>query len=233
MSVLSRLKDIFGAKVEKGLNGLENPKEMLDYSLVKMEEGLQALARNTAEFGTAKKRLEFQRTAFEETIRRYDEQAQKALELDQEDLAKEALTRKLETEARFADVNSKIEQMNAQLDGLAKSQEDLRQKIQNFRIKKEELKALYTASQAQLKVKELLTSAGSEAENIGRTVERTEARIQEMQARAGALDDLVDKGLLTEILSNGQDDIERKLNRLSSNATVEAELAKLKERVAG
>ncbi|MDI6880283.1 MAG: PspA/IM30 family protein [Desulfitobacteriaceae bacterium] len=233
MSVLSRLKDIFGAKVEKGLNGLENPKEMLDYSLVKMEEGLQALARNIAEFGTAKKRLEFQRSAFEETIRRYDEQAQKALELGQEDLAKEALGRKLETQSRLADVNSKIEQMNAQLDGLAKSQEDLRQKIQNFRIKKEELKALYTASQAQLKVKELLTSAGSEAENIGRTVERAEARIQEMQARAGALDDLVDKGLLTEVLSNGQDDIERKLNRLSSNATVEAELAKLKERVAG
>lgn len=233
MGILSRLKDIFGAKMEKGLNSLENPKEMLDYSLVKMEEGLQALAHNATEFGTAKKRLEFQRTAFIETIRRYEEQAQKALELGQEDLAKEALSRKLETEARLADVNSKIEQMNIQLDGLAKSQEDLRQKIQNFRIKKEELKALYSASQAQLKVKELLTSAGSEAENIGRTVERAEARIQEMQARAGALDDLVEKGLLTEVFSNGQDDIEHKLNRLSSDAAVEAELAKLKERMAG
>ncbi|QNB47807.1 PspA/IM30 family protein [Thermanaerosceptrum fracticalcis] len=233
MGIVSRLKNVFGAKLEKGLNALENPKEMLDYSLVKMEEGLHALTRNATELGTAKKRLELQRETLKATIRKYEEQAQKALEFGQEDLAKEALTRKLETEQRITGLDAQIADMNGHLQKIAKSQEELRYKIQNFRSRKEELKAIYAASQAQLKVKELVSSVGLEAESIGRTVERAEARIQEMQAKGKAIDELVDQGLITEVFADTQDDIDRKLKKLNANSAVEAELERLKKGLAG
>lgn len=228
MGITARLKDIFGAKLEKGIEVLEDPKEMLDYSLVKMEDGLQAMLKNAAEFSTAKKRLELQRDTLRESIKKYAEQAEKALGLGQEDLAKEALLRKAEAAQREVDLNAQITKMEEQLQTIARSQEELRRKIQHFRSKKEELKATYEASQAQLKVKELVTSIGSESESIGRTVERAQARIEEMQARVQAIDELEDLGLITDVFADGQDDIERRLKRVSMDASVEDELAKLK-----
>ncbi|KLU61918.1 phage shock protein A [Peptococcaceae bacterium CEB3] len=228
MGITARLKDIFGAKVEKGIEALEDPKEMLDYSLVKMEDGLQAMQKNAAEFSTAKKRLELQRDALRESSKKYAEQAEKALELGQEDLAKEALLRKAEAAQQETELNAQIEKMGEQLQTIARGQEELRRKIQQFRSKKEELKATYEASRAQLKVKELVTSLGSESENIGRTVERAQARIEEMQARVQAIDELEEEGLVTDVLDNGQDEIDRKLKRVSMESAVDEELGRLK-----
>ncbi|MHB1652579.1 MAG: PspA/IM30 family protein [Desulfitobacteriaceae bacterium] len=232
MGVLVRLKNIFGAKMEKSLEVLENPKEMLDYSMVKMEEGLQSLARNVMEFAAAKKRLELQRNALTEVISKYAEQANKALELSQEDLAKEALLKKIEAVQRVEELDSQIKDMDVQLQAIAKSQEELRLKIQSFRSKKEELKAVYAASQAQLKVKELVTFLGAESENIGQTVRRAEARIQDTRARVLAIDELIEQGLITETFADSKDDVDRKLRRISLDSVVEAELAKLKSSIA-
>lgn len=229
MGIVNRLRNVLGAKVEKGLDALENPKEMLEYSLVQMENGLQSLTRNATELGTAKKRLEMQRETLKVTVIKYAEQAQKAVDLAMEDLAKEALKRKLEAEQRIFGLDHQIQELEGQLEKIFQSQDELRYKIQTFRSKKEELKAIYAASQAQLKVKELLTSVGAESENIGRTVERAETKIQDMQARVKAIDELRENGIVTEVFA-GEDDIERKLQHLGRDAAIEAELAKLKNK---
>ena len=228
MGIMLRLKNLLGAKLENGIEVLENPRDMLDYSLVKMENGLQAITKNIVEFGTAKKRVELQRDTLRASICKYAEQAEKALVLGQEDLAKEAVIREVLLEQREIDLTAQIAKMAEQLQAISKSQDDLRREIQNFRSKKEELKATYAASQAQLKVKELVTSIGSESENIGRTVERAQVRIQDMQAKVQAIDELEDQGVITKVFSDGQDDIEHKLKRMSINSAVDAELAKLK-----
>ncbi|WP_206812614.1 PspA/IM30 family protein [Paradesulfitobacterium ferrireducens] len=228
MGLVSRLKNIFEAKVEKGIDALEDPKEMLDYSLTKMEDSLQSMARNAVELGTAKIRVELERNTALETARKYEEQAEKALELGQEDLAKEALLRKVDAESRALELAAHIEKMAEQLQTISKRQDELRNKIRTFRSKKEELKATYAASKAQLKVKELVTTIGSESENIARTVERAEARIQEMQAKVLAVDELEEQGIISEVFADSKDDIERKLKRMSVDSQVELELARLK-----
>ncbi|VBB08900.1 pspa/im30 [Lucifera butyrica] len=229
MDLFNRLKNLLGAKLEKGMDSLESPDEMLDYSLVKMEEGLHAMAANAVQLGTSKKELELQRDTLLKSAGTYEGQSRKALELGQEDLAKEAIQRRLETEQRIKSLDVQIADMDQRLQAVARSQEELKEKIRIFKGKKEELKAVYSASQAQLKVKELITSLGNESETIGKTVERAEARIQEAQARVMAIDELVSKGVVTEVFSDHKDDVEYKLNQLSMNATVEAELIKLKK----
>jgi phage shock protein A len=51
-----------------------------------------------------------------------------------------------------------------------------------------------------------------------------------MQARAGAIDELVESGALEDVTGGG-DDIERQLRQLSSTSQVDSELAKLKAEV--
>jgi len=72
MRILTRVKTMFSAKVEKGLDSLENPKEMLDYSIVVMEKSLREVARNALELGTAKKKLEQQRDLYKANFNNYE-----------------------------------------------------------------------------------------------------------------------------------------------------------------
>lgn len=232
MGLLVRLKQLFEAKVDKSLDHLENPGEMLDYSLHKMEESLRSISQNAVQLTAAKKRIEMQRDELLQTAANYQQHAEKALELGQEDLAREALNRKLEAEARIQALDHQLAEMDHQLTSTVHSQEELKRKISSFRSKKEELKAVYTASQAQLKVKEIMTSIGSDSEEVGRTIERAESRILDMQARVKAIDDLTDQGVISEAFDSKTDDIERKLDNLSKNSKVEEELTRLRAKLA-
>ncbi len=233
MGFFDRLTAIVNAKLHKGLDAIENPKEMLDFSLKKMEEQYRTASRSAADVATAKRKLELQHTTVVQSIRKYEEQAKKALELGQEEMAREALVRKQQAADRAEALASQIAGMDEQLNAIARSQEELKYKIDSFRRKKEMLKALYDASQAQLKVQEIMTSVGSEAESVGRIVERAEARIAEMQARVAAVDDLVARGIVEETLPGTEGDFDRRLSRLTADVAVEAELAKMKAELQG
>jgi phage shock protein A len=65
--------------------------------------------------------------------------------------------------------------------------------------------------------------------DVGLAVQRAEDKTQQMQARAGAVDELIASGALDDASSiNRGDDISRELEAMSSQADVEAELAALK-----
>ena len=232
MSIVSRIRAIFEAKVEKGLDAVENPKEMLDLSLKKMEDNLRSLGESAVEVATAKKKLEMQCGTVAAKMSRYEEQAKKALELGQEDLAREALERKAQAGERLKALDEEILALKNRTDSIAQSQTELRHQVELFRSRKDELKAAYDASRAELKVKEVVTATGASAADVGRMVDRAKARIEEMQARTRAIDELIDDGVIANVFTDERDDTERKLDRLGSQAAVDAELARLKAGIA-
>jgi len=61
-------------------------------------------------------------------------------------------------------------------------------------------------------------------------VQRAQDKTQQMQARASAMDELMDSGVLTDYTSN-QDDIDRQLNQLTSGSQVDAQLTALKQQM--
>jgi phage shock protein A len=58
-------------------------------------------------------------------------------------------------------------------------------------------------------------------------MERAEDKVQTMQARAGAIDELLESGALND-LTDGRDSIDRELAQLSVSGGVDAELAQIK-----
>ena len=70
--------------------------------------------------------------------------------------------------------------------------------------------------------------------DVGLAVQRAEDKTASMQARAGAIDELIASGALDDQLSlgGGKDDIDRELEALSSGSDVEAELERLKSQTA-
>ena len=67
--------------------------------------------------------------------------------------------------------------------------------------------------------------------DAGATMQRAEDKIAQMQARAGAIDELLESGALTD-LGSSTDDIQAKLNKVSATSQVDRELAALKTELA-
>ena len=92
------------------------------------------------------------------------------------------------------------------------------------------MKATYTAAQAQTRIGEAVAGISGSMSDAGATMQRAEDKISQMQARAGAIDELLASGALTD-LSSSTDDIQAKLNKVSATAQVDRELAAAQDRV--
>jgi phage shock protein A len=64
--------------------------------------------------------------------------------------------------------------------------------------------------------------------DVGLAVQRAEDKTLAMQARAGAIDELLASGALDDASGTAKDDITTELERMSSQSDVELELARLK-----
>ena len=99
----------------------------------------------------------------------------------------------------------------------------MQERVNQFRTQKEVLKAQYTASSAMSSVNENIAGIS----DSGAALQNAQDKIANMQARAGALDELLQSGVLEDV-SGGGDDIQRELEEVTSSSEVDKELAALK-----
>jgi phage shock protein A len=229
MGMGRRLALIFKAKANKVLDKHEDPRETLDYSYEKQLELLTKVRRGVADVATSRKRVELQMNQLQSQSAKLTEQAQKALGMGREDLAREALTRKSGLQNQVNELTAQHAQLQGEEEKLTLASQRLQAKVESFRTRKETIKATYTAAEAQTRINEAFSGISEEMGDVGMAIQRAEDKTQQMQARAGAIDELIATGALDDAsaLSQG-DDITRELEQMSSQSDVEAELAALK-----
>jgi phage shock protein A len=227
MGLMNRISTVIKQKANILLNKYEDPREALDYSYTKQVELLNKLRRDIAEVVTAKKRLEMQKAKLWDNIRTLDEQARRSIDAEREDLAKLALERKNTNLMQLQGLDKQIAEMQAEQEKLEQTQERLSTKVEEFRSKKETIKAQYSAAQAQVRIKENVTGISEEVTDIGMALNRAEDKTEKMKAKARALDEMIESGVLTDYTSN-KDTIEKELEQITVRGSVEEELAKLK-----
>jgi phage shock protein A len=188
---------------------------------------MNELRRSLAEVITARKRLEMQKSKLWANIRLLDEQARRALDTDREDLAKLALERKNANLLQIQNLDKQISDMKQEEEKLEETSKRLAIKVEEFKSKKEVIKAQYSAAEAQVKIKESVTGISEEMADVGMAMNRAEDKAEKMKAKSEALDDMINSGTLTDYTSN-KDEIERELEKITVQGSVEEELAKLK-----
>ena len=102
--------------------------------------------------------------------------------------------------------------------------------MNTFRTQKEVLKAQYTAATASASVNEDVAGISSTLGDSGAALQRAQDKIATMQARAGALDELLQSGVLEDV-GGSTDDIQQELDEAGTNADVDHELAALKAEI--
>jgi phage shock protein A len=228
LGLTNRITTLLKQKLNILLNRFEDPREGLDYSYTKQMELLNKLRRDIAGVITAKKQLEMQKAKLWENIRTLDEQAQRAISQNREDLARLALERKNANMLQLQPLDKQIAEMKTEQDKLEQTERQLATKVEEFRSKKEVIKAQYSAAEAQVRIKESVTGVSEEMADVGMAMSRAEDKTEQMKAKAKALDEMIDSGVLTDYTNKRDDMIERELEQVSVTASVEEELEKLK-----
>ncbi len=233
MGLVSRMSTIFKSKVNSALDSIEDPRQTLDYSYERQMELLQQVKRSLADAVTSRKQIELQKVRLEGDAQKYQSEAEAALKAGREDLAREALQRKAALASQTQGLDAQIADLHQQEDKMAETARRLETKIASFRAQKEVLKAQYTTAQAQVKMGEATTGISEEMADVGLAVQRAQDKTERMRARAQAIDELQDTGVLEDALTPGQDPIERELQKTQQSAQVDADLAALKAKMGG
>ncbi len=233
MGLMSRMSTIFKSKVNSALDSVEDPRQTLDYSYERQMELLQKVKRSLADAVTSRKQIELQKVRLESDAQKYQTEAEAALKAGREDLAREALERKQSLLAQGQGLDAQIADLQQQEGKMAETARRLETKIASFRAQKEVLKAQYTTAQAQVKMGEATTGISEEMADVGLAVQRAQDKTERMRARAMAIDELQDKGVLEDAMAPGQDPIERELQKTQQSAQVDADLAALKAKIGG
>jgi len=228
MSLMKRMSMIFRAKATKAMDRAEDPRETLDYSYQRQLELLQKVRRGVADVATSRKRVELQIAQLQQQGDKLHGQAQKALSAGREDLAREALTRRSGLEQQLTDLRTQHAALQAEEEKLTLASQRLQAKVESFRTRKETIKATYTAAEAQTRINEAFSGISEEMGDVGLAVQRAEDKTAQLQARAGAIDELIASGALEDASGQPNDDIARELNALSAGSEVESELAAMK-----
>ena len=234
MGFFSRLATFFNIRANAALDKAEDPGQVMDYSYSKQVEQLQQLRRSIADVVTNEKRLEMQQSQLIEKTNKLDQQAMQALQANREDLARMALQRKETLLVQINSYEQQLAQLKAQEEKLLNMERTISARVEAFRTQKEMVKAQYSAAQAQVKINETITGISEEMTEMNLAMQRAQDKVLTMQARANAMETLIDQGTLNEqgMLGAGSGDtLERELQKISTEQNVEAQLQAMKQQL--
>lgn len=217
MGIFSRITEIVNSNINAMLDKAEDPEKMVKLMINEMEDTLTEVKSAAAEVVADKIRLNRNRTAESKRRDEWEARASLALEKGREDLAREAVEQRLESDKRLAAIDKRL----AEVDGLvAQYQGDinrLEEKLAGARHRQRSLIANHQSAVNRRRVEEKiyrLNTSGAFAK-----FENFENRIDRFQAEA-------------QLLNRANTTLEQKFHDLEHGKEVDAELAALKAKLA-
>jgi len=228
LGLMARMATIIRAKMHDLLDARQDPRETLEVSYDKQRQMLYEVKRGVVDLVTAKRRLELQAARLRDSASGLDDEARQALANNREDLARQTLQRKQEILQQADRVDAQIADLEKEQERLAQTEQRLQTKIEAFRTRKETIKAQYSAAEAEVKIGEAATGISEEMADVGLAIQRAEDKTSQMRARAAAIDEMVNQGLLSDV-TDTRDPVERRLAQLQAAENADKELAALKQ----
>jgi phage shock protein A len=230
MGIFSRITTFFRIRANAALDKAEDPGQVMDYSYSKQLEQLQQVKRSIADVATAKSRLELQQSQALAKVNQRDQQARQALAVGREDLARMALQEKETGLIQVNGFEQQISQLREQEEKLLAMQRTVTTRVETFRTQKEMVKAQYNAAQAQVRINETLTGLSEESTEMTLAMQRAQDKVLDMQARAGAMETLIEADdVSVQLLPGGSNTLDRELQKISAEQNIEAQLQALKQ----
>ena len=219
MGFFDRLSRLLRANVNDLISKAEDPVKILDQSVADMQEDLVKLRQAVATAIASQKRIANQAEQADAQAKTWYERAELALKKGEEDLAREALSRRKTYQDSATALSNQLNSQAGQVDTLKRSLVALEAKIAEAKTKKDMLKARAQAAKAQV---QLQSAVGNLSTNTSMAAfERMEEKVEALEAQSQAAAELAGA------------DLESQFAALEGGNDVDDELAALKTRMAG
>ena len=220
MSVFSRISTVFKANVNDALTKAEDPEKVLNQLTIDMNAQLVDTKQKVAAAIADEKRLQRQYQETAGAAKGWEGKATVAVEKERDDLAREALARRNETQQLADEYKIQWDKQRQAVDQLKEHLRALELKIAEANRKKHLLIARQKRAKAQKAIHE--TMAGMKDSSAFDTFDRMEQKVGDMEARADAAAEMADFE---------KDSLEDEFAALEKTNNVEDDLAALKAKV--
>ena len=214
MGLFDRLWRVIRANINSLVGAAEDPEKILEQAVMDMQEDLVQLRQAVAGAIAAQKRTERQCSQAESTAAEWYQRAQLALQKGEENLAREALTRKKSYQETATAMKASLGQQNAVVTQLKENMRALESKISEAKSKKDMYIAQAGIAKASERLQEMMGNL-----NTGSALsafERMEEKVIQLESRSEAIAEL------------GTNDLEKKFLSLEGAEDVDSELAAMK-----
>ena len=126
----------------------EDPRQTLDYAYQRQLEMLTQVRRGVADVATSRKRIELTVDQLEQQAAALAGQRGHALDTGHDDVAREAGSREAGIQARLSQLRRQLDTLAGDEERLTTVSQRLQAKVESFRVRKETIKASYTAAEA-------------------------------------------------------------------------------------
>lgn len=219
MSIFSRIGDLLSANINALLDKAEDPEKMADQYIRQLNEQEYEVKTQVASAMADATKLNNLETRYGLEAEDWTRKAEAALRKGDEELAKAALSRKVNASKLAQQYKDQSDQQDAQVDALQQALIQLQTRIAETRAKRDLIVAKKNRAQTQEAIQR--TVRGLSSVNALDKLDNLEERIDDRLARAEAMSQL--EG----------DSLENKFRNLEQESDVDAELAELKRKLAG
>lgn len=218
MSIFSRMTDIINSNLTALLDKAEDPEKMVRLIIQEMEETLVEVRTTSAKAIADRKELQRRQDWLRGEAGQWERKAEIALGKDREDLARAALLERSRLDAEVDAIDAELEALDESIARLSEDIGKLQAKLKDARARQKSLVVRSRTAHSQLGVRRQLERA-SIHDAMGR-FEQYERRMDDLEGQVEAYD-LGTRSLADEIAE------------LETHDKVDAELAALKQRMAG
>ena len=184
MGLFSRIGTLFKSNINDAISKAEDPEKMLNQVVLDMQNQLVEAKKQVAVSIADQKRLEKQRDEQGDLAQEWERKAMLAVRANDEALAREALKRKAEHDAQFAEFGKQAQLQKTAVDKLKDQLRALNDKIEEAKRKKNILIARQKRAEAQKTIQG--TMSGLSDTGAFDTFERMAQKVDQIEAEADA-----------------------------------------------
>ena len=229
--LLRRLKLIIKVLLNAFLASAEDPRQIFADAYERQQQMLSKVRHAQANVAASKNQLKSINAGTRNKLPQLDEQIRKAVVSGRDDLARFALRFRIMAKKELETLDKQVQELEEEEQVLSLVEQRQTTQIELILTRQEMLEAQYSTAEAHVQIHEALTGVSKEIDGLGLALERAEQRTEHMRARASAVDQLIEQGVLE---MPGQSDGEVTGYQLSDESAledVERHLDELKQRL--
>lgn len=212
--VFKRVKTVVNSELNAMLDKAEDPVKMLDQFMREMEADMRDAEQSVAKQIANEKMLKKKLDDAVALVEKREQQAMKAIEAGNEDLARRALEDKKNHQAQVDQLRESHERTKGDADQLKARLDEMKSEYQQMRLKKDTLKARAESAKTRTKMNRAMSNIGNDKSKRG--FDRMEEKVMRYEAEAETSEDLKssNKSLDDEFDALGKDDVDDELEAL-------------------